>query len=199
LSFFAFSLWHIDFYICFLLSFLGTMKKPVFVVCVFLLVVMLSGCTQQQQKPVERSYTNTRYGFSLNPPAGWEAFENETPYAAVRFSPVNVSNVSLVVAPPVTLDEGRALSTYADQFVETYSDPNITHYFTVESEGFFQIGNLNAYRLLCSFQQAGNFVMLEHVAIQKTRSVYIVLFTVPYYSYPSYSDAVNQSIASFLA
>ena len=69
------------------------MTKQGFVLCVLLVVfVLVAGCAEQVSK---RSYMNTVYGFSLNPPVGWHGIENESSDVAVRFSPFNYSNVSL--------------------------------------------------------------------------------------------------------
>jgi hypothetical protein len=86
--------------------------------------VLVAGCAEQVSK---QSYTNTRYGFSLNPPMGWQGVENESSDVAVRFSPTNYSNVSLLITPPFSLSEGRALSTFADEVEENLSESGMNY------------------------------------------------------------------------
>jgi len=101
------------------------MIKQGFVLSVLLVVfILVGGCAEQVSK---QSYTNTMYGFSLNPPIGWHGVENESSDVAVRFTPSNYTNVSLKIAPPFSLSEGRALSTFADEVEENLSESGMNY------------------------------------------------------------------------
>jgi hypothetical protein len=169
------------------------MKKYGVVVCLVLSFLLLSGCTTQTV--VKRAYQNATYGFSLDPPTGWQRFENESTTVAVRFTPGD-QNVSLIVAPPVSLGEGRALSTVADQLVDVFSQSTVD--FTVVERNWTTVGGLTAYTLIGSYRENGSLSMIEQVAVLQTRTVYVVLFSAPEQQFTQYRSVVNQSIASFI-
>jgi hypothetical protein len=159
---------------------------------VFLALLLLSGCTQQS---MHRSYTSEVYGFSLNPPEGWQQIENMLPSVAIWFAPGNTSNVSLLVDVPFSLSEGRALSTFADQVEENLSERGLN--YTIISRDWLTIPGVQAYEIVYSFMQNGTWWETKQVAVLKTRTVFLVTFIASRDSYSQYVSAVNQSIMSF--
>jgi len=154
----------------------------------------MAGCTQQV---AHRSYTNTTYGFSLTPPAGWISVENESADVAVRFSPQNSSNVSFVVGVPFSLGEGRGLSTFADQVEENLSASG-GNYSVVYREAR-PIPGVQAYEIAYTYEQNdGVVIRAKQVAVLRTRTVFLITFTAPNELYFMYLTAVDQSIDTFL-
>jgi len=132
----------------------------------------------------------------MNPPLGWSVFENEYPVVAVRFIAPDLSNVSLVVSAPITLSEGRALSTFADQFEETHSENTVN--FSVLSRQEKIIGGLDAYEIVCSCEDNHTLFQMKQVAVVKTRTVFLIAFIADSESYNTYRTSVDGCIDSFI-
>jgi len=169
------------------------MIKQGFILGVLLVVfVLVAGCTEQVSK---RSYMNTGYGFSLNPPVGWHGVENESSDVAVRFSPFNYSNVSLRITPPFSLSEGRALSTFADEVAENLSESGMN--YTIVYREWRAMDGANAYEIVYSYEQDGTAQRIKQVAVLKTRTVFLITFTAPSNLYLQYITGVDLCIDSF--
>ncbi|MBE3137820.1 MAG: hypothetical protein IMZ43_10595 [Thermoplasmata archaeon] len=169
------------------------MTKQAFVLGVLLVVfVLVAGCAEQVSK---RSYTNTVYGFSLNPPVGWHSVENESSDVAVRFSPFNYSNVSLRITPPFSLSEGRALSTFADEIEENLSESGMN--YTIVYREWRAMDGANAYEIVYSYEESGTVQRVKQVAVQITRAVFLITFTAPSNLYLQHITGVDLCIDSF--
>jgi hypothetical protein len=158
----------------------------------FIIIFLIAGCTQQT---ASRFYTNSAYGFSLNPPVGWQHVDNESVDVAVWFSPVNSSNVSLVVGVPFSLSEGRALSTFADKVEENLSESGLN--YTILSRDWRSIPNVQAYEIVYSYHLNGIVQEAKQIAVLRTRTVFLITFTAPITLYMKYLADVNQSIDTF--
>lgn len=170
-----------------------TMKKIYAVFGVVLTCVLLiGGCTEQN---THRSYTNTAYGFSLSPPTGWQSSENGITGEAVRFTPVNQSNVSLVVGTPFSFSEGRALSTFADEVEENLSESDMN--YTVAYREWRALEGAKAYEIVYSYEQGSTTRRVKQVAVLRIRTVYLITFAAPYDLYIQYINTVDQCIDSF--
>jgi hypothetical protein len=167
-----------------------SMKRVVVGLCI--VVLLFSGCIGQT---AHRSYTNTVYGFSLDPPVGWNTTENVSANITVRFNPENISNVSLDVGTPFSLGEGLALSTFADQVEENLSKSGQN--YTMVYRDWLSIPNVKAYVIAYSYEHNGMIQRAKQVAILKTRTVYLVTFSAPSTLYIKYLTAVDQSIDTF--
>jgi hypothetical protein len=154
--------------------------------------VLVAGCAEQVSK---QSYTNTRYGFSLNPPMGWQGVENESSDVAVRFSPTNYSNVSLLITPPFSLSEGRALSTFADEVEENLSESGMN--YTIVYREWRAMEGAQAYEIAYSYEQGETVQRFKQVAVLKTHTVYLITFTAPSDLYIQYITGVDLCIDSF--
>jgi hypothetical protein len=155
-------------------------------------IFLMAGCINQT---LSRSYTNTTYGFSLDPPQGWYPVENESPKIAVRFTPVNSSNVSVTVSVPFILSEGRALSTLADQVEEDLSESGVN--YTILYRDWRSIPHMQAYEIAYSYQQDGAVEYAKQVAVLRTRTVFLITFTAPEPLVTQYLTEVDQSIQTF--
>lgn len=124
------------------------MKKARIILGIFLMsIVLMTGCVQQI---VSQSYTNSVYGFSFDPPLGWQQIENESPNVAAWFVPGNSSNVSLIIAVPFTRSEGRTLITYADQVEENLSESGVN--YTILYRDWGSISQMQTYKLVYSYE-----------------------------------------------
>lgn len=166
------------------------MKKTGVFVAV-LLLAWLSGCTQTVPS---RTYTNSQYGVALNPPEEWGIHENISG-VVVSFSPLGRFNVSLNISSPVTLDEGLALSTFADRLEESFT--LVQQNFTLVYRDWRKIDGLNAYEIIYSYRENGSSMEALQVAVKKGKTVFLITFATPVDLYPMYIEQVNQSIDSF--
>ena len=170
------------------------MNKVVLVLGFGLLCIsLLTGCTQS---PEPRSYTDSKYAFSLDPPAGWQQRENEDPTVAVEFAPAHSSDVSLRIAAPFPLSEGRALSTFADEVEQELSESGGN--YTILYRDWRSLPELQAYEIAYSFEQEGKALYVKQIALLRTRTVFLVTFTAPTLSAAQYLPGVDQSIETFL-
>jgi hypothetical protein len=156
-------------------------------------LVLLEGCTEQL---TNRSYTNTMYSFSFDPPAGWQQTQSKSPDVAVCFIPEDSSNVLLTIGVPFPLGEGRALSTFADQVEQNLSESGLN--FTVLFRDWRSIPNLQAYEIIYTYEQDGAREYVKQVAVLRTRTVFLITFTAPDTVVLQYLTAVDQSIDTFL-
>jgi len=131
----------------------------------------------------------------LNPPVGWHGVENESSDVAVRFSPINYSNVSLSITPPFSLSEGRALSTFADLVEENLSESGM-NYTIVYREWRAMVG-AQAYEIVYSYEQGEMVQMVKQVAVLRTRTVFLITFSAPSDLYIQYITGVDLCIDSF--
>lgn len=168
------------------------MIKVVLIVCVFLLILSLSGCTQIE---IDREYINTEYGFALDPPEGWKVAENVTEEVITRFSPPLRDDVYLNISKPYRLDIGLALSVFADDIEEQY--PEIVDNLTVEYRDWRDIEGLTAYEIVYKYDEDDTSIKAIQVAVVKSRTVFMISYTATNESYDEFLFPVNQSIDSF--
>lgn len=140
------------------------------------------------------TYTNNRYGFTLDPPQEWSIKENYSETEAVRFTPEQ-TNVTFSISPPIHLDQGLALSIFADQREETMPQ-QYTNYTTLYRD-WRTIDGLNAYESISSYRENETMMKSLQVAVQKSQTVFLLTFTVPQPQYDKTLSLVNQSIDSF--
>jgi hypothetical protein len=170
-------------------------KNLCFLSLCFLFIVFLMGCTQQTQAPT-RIYSNGFYDFSFDPPTGWHQVATNNSSTAVQFSPDNSSNVSLYVAVPFTLSEGRSLSTFADQTEENLIASGAE--FTILHRDWGLSARYPTYELAYSYEQNGTRNYVKQVAILRTRTVFLMTYIAPGPVADQYLAMVNQSIETFL-
>ncbi|PNX46867.1 MAG: hypothetical protein BV459_05570 [Thermoplasmata archaeon M11B2D] len=155
--------------------------------------LLLGGCVQQ---PVTRSYSNSEYGFSLNPPVEWQQVESNLSTVAVWFSPKNSSNVSLIISVPFSLGEGQMLNTFADQVEEGLSESGVNH--SILHRGWRSISRMQAYEIEYLYEREGVMEFVKQVEVLKTQSVFLITFFAPALVYEKYLSEVDESIDSFL-
>ncbi|MCJ7696794.1 MAG: DUF1795 domain-containing protein, partial [Thermoplasmata archaeon] len=126
---------------------------------------------------------------------GWHGVENESSDVAVRFSPFNYSNVSLRITPPFSLSEGRALSTFADEVEENLSESGMN--YTIVYREWRAMDGANAYEIVYSYEESGTVQRVKQVAVQITRTVFLITFTAPSNLYLQHITGVDLCIDSF--
>jgi len=164
----------------------------VIVVCVFLLIVGLSGCTQIE---IDREYINTEYGFALNPPEGWNVAENVTEEVVACFSPPLRDDICFNISKPYRLDIGLALSVFADDIEEQYIE--ILDNFTVVYRDWRDIEGLTAYEIVYTYDEDDTSIKAIQVAVAKSRTVFMISFIMTNEFYDEFISPANQSIDSF--
>ncbi len=169
------------------------MNSHIMVIGIFVVGVLLfGGCVEQ---PVTRSYNN-KYGFSLDPPSGWQQIETNLSTVAVWFSPENSSNVSLIISVPFSLLEGQGLSTFADQVEEELSE-NEGNY-SILHRGWRSISTMQAYEIEYLYKREGVMEFVKQVEVLKTQTVFLITFFAPALVFNQYLTDVDRSIDSFL-
>jgi len=169
------------------------MKKAKNILGICLSIFLIAGCVQQT---TPRLYTNSTYGFSLNPPAGWQELENKPPNVAVLFAPQNSTNISLIIAVPFMLSEGLSLSTFADQTEENLLASGVE--YSIVTRDWRTISQLQAYEIAYTYEQNGTIKYVKQVAVLRTRTVFLITFTAPEPLAIPYVTKVDQSIETFL-
>lgn len=172
-----------------------TSMNKIFIIlglCLFCLS-LLAGCTQHTPS---RSYTNTEYAFSLDPPQGWQQIENQDPTVAVMFTPGNSTNASLMIAAPFPLSEGRALSTFADQVEQELAESGMN--YTIVYRDWRPLPPLQAYEIAYSYNQDGTSMYIKQIAVLRTRTVFLITFIAPMLTAAQYLPEVDQSLQTFL-
>lgn len=176
-------------------SYDGSMKKVLSILGLSLLCIfLLAGCTQQHT--ASRSYTNSVYGFSLDPPSGWQQIENEEQNIAVRFIPGNSTNVSLIFAAPFSLSEGRAISTFADQTEENLLESGVN--YSIVNRDWRSISQLQAYEIAYTHDQNGTIEYVKQVMVLRTRTVFLITYTAPDSIAAQYLTEIDQCIETFM-
>ncbi len=160
---------------------------------VFLCVVLIvfCGCTERS---VDQEYVNETYGFACNPPLGWKTLaQNDS--NAVGFSPNTSANASLTIAHPLTHPEGLALSVYADDVEEAFASDSS---FSVQRRTWRDHPRYTAYEIVYVYKENNQLMAGRQVAVQQTRTVFLLSFTAPVAAYDQFSEGVDHSIDSFL-
>ncbi|MBU0496335.1 MAG: DUF1795 domain-containing protein [Candidatus Thermoplasmatota archaeon] len=141
------------------------------------------------------TYVNDEYGIGLNPPVDWSRNQNGSADRIVEWFPFSNSSVYISIARPYRLDEGLALSTFADSIEERY--PDLVWNFTVIYRDWLTIGGLTAYEIIFTYRVNDSTYKERQIAVKHTRNVYVFSYSAPIDLYEEYSSIVNESISSF--
>ena len=168
------------------------MKQQLIIIGFVVLVTWLCGCTEISH---DFEYVNNEYGFGFDPPEEWMVLENVSEEVAVGVSPLQRERVWLNVSTPSRSDEGLALSMFADrveeQFVEEWYN------FSVISRDWRDHEDLNAYEIVYVYDSNGSSVQVQQVAVSKSHTVFLIMFTASPFVFEEFSELVDQSIDSF--
>jgi hypothetical protein len=174
------------------------MKKSLLIigVAVLLITVGLCGCfgTTRENRLSGLGYSNTYYGFGLNPPLGWSVLENDPYGAIVRFYITNEEgiNIHLSVDGPSVLYAGQTLNSAVEEVIETCQ--NLFKNFTLLSSNSRTANGMNAYEFIFTLTQED--IQLKHkmVCVEMNRKVYMLTYGSTVDSYDDYHSIAEESI-----
>jgi hypothetical protein len=138
------------------------------------------------------AYTNTKYGFSIDPPPGWTV--TEPSYAAVLFTGPTDSgftvNINIQVeTTTMTLDQYKTASKQALQ--DAFDNLHII------SEGSRTINGVNAYEVVYNFTYASVTAQQKQVWLIANGKAYIVVYTAVPSTYSTYLPLFETSVQTF--
>ena len=168
------------------------MKKVGFASVSIFFMLLLCGCLETQ---LTTSYVNEKYGIGINPPEGWILQDNTSGKWIVTWFPSDNSSTSFSIAPPYRLDEGLALSVFADDIEENYPESYVN--YSMLNRDWLTIGGLTAHEIVYSYARNGSFFRERQVAVKHIRDVYIIKYGSPLGEYDEFFTFVNKSTATF--
>jgi len=138
------------------------------------------------------AYTNTRYGFSIEPPSGW-AVDDKVSFAAVVFyGPIEEDfrvNVNVQVeSTSVSLAQYISSSKTNLETLESYQ---------LLSEAPRTINGVDAYELVLKFSYSGTIVQEKIVALLKDGKAFVVVYAALPTTYQTYLNAFESSVQTF--
>ena len=168
------------------------MKPHLCLICCILVLICLCGCMQTQ---LTTEYVNDQLGVGLDPPENWVALNLTTAPWVMSWYPSLEGNVSLMMSSPYRLDEGLALSVFADDIEETFSEKYMN--FSVVSRDWLTVDGMTAYQIEYQYVDNMTSILEKQVAIKRNRDVYIMRYSASETEYNVFIDEVNESIQSF--
>ena len=138
-------------------------------------------------------YSNTTYGFGLNPPAGWTTNTSGSSGAIVSFfAPNNIDNINIV---PGQLPTGMSLENYIISEINSYDDSFAD---TLLSNNTRTVNGMNAYEYVFTYtvQDYNIELKMKQVAVEKNSNLIILTYTAIPEDYDIYYDAFESSVNS---
>ena len=167
--------------------------KALVVLTFFLGILLLfCGCFETQ---LTTQYINETYGIGIDPPEDWIQQEYAHPQVITGWGADINSTVSLVISSSFRLDEGLALSVFADDIEETY--PNQYSNYSTLYRDWLTVGGLTAYEIVYSYSLNDSDIKERQVMVKHTRDVYILTYKATFSEYDIYESVVDTSISTF--
>jgi len=173
------------------------MKKKIAVgIIVMLIVIGLSGCTQDTRLD-HLGYANYQYGFGLNPPEGWTIDESGQNDDVVGFNGPTMEGdfAVLYISKPYDLIYGVTLFDVAEETIE-YCNTNLSN-FTLISKNNRTINGMNSYEIVYTMNISFLPIKAKQVMVEMEGKYFYITFTALSYAYDSYLPVIEQSINSF--
>lgn len=173
------------------------MKNKIIVgITLVLLVIGLSGCTQQEEDPLKGlGYVNNQHGFGMNPPEGWTTdTSGAMGLIVVFYAPINDDireNINVLVD---TLPSGFNLSSYADSAKSQAS--NYLTNCTLISSNTRTVNGMNAYEYVYTYTQGIYALEGKQVIVEKNSKLIILTYTANTDDYNTYSQGLEQCLNS---
>lgn len=172
------------------------MKKKIVVgITLFLLVIGLSGCTQQEDPLNGLGYVNNQHGFGMNPPEGWTTdTSGAMGLIVVFYAPINDDireNINVLVD---TLPSGFTLSSYADS-----AKNQLINYLTngtLISSNNRTANGMNAYEYVYTYTQGIYALEGKQVIVEKNSKLILLTYTANPEDYDTYSQGLEQCLNS---
>ena len=177
------------------------MKKELLVIGItlVLLAVSLSGCSDTSKEDELRGlgYSNTVYGFGLNPPSGWTTDESGLMGTIVIFYGPTEDNFTVnVFVTAGQLETGETLSDSVEEVIEFY-----TNYFTnfsLLSSNARTVNGMAAHEIIYTYLQGVNNLKQKQVMVEKNRKTIILTYSAIVSSYDNYLSVFDQSVSSIV-
>jgi len=175
------------------------MKKQGFTLLIILVLaaMYLTGCTNEQSPQNQLNnldYSNTDYGFGLNPPEGWVKDESN-PDIIVGFSGPLIENFTInMVITAGKLDTGKTLYTTVNELIELY--PTYFSDFLLIARENRTINNLNSYQFIYSYVLEDIPIKQKQVLIEKDDKAIILTLSATPNSFDTYKEVFEESIQS---
>lgn len=168
------------------------MKALVILTFFLFILLLICGCFETQ---LTTQYINEAYGIGIDPPEGWIQQEFARPQVITGWVADINYTVSLVISSSFRLDEGLALSVFADDIEENY--PNQYDNYSTLYRDWLTVGGLTAYEIIFSYLLNDTVIKERQVMVKHTRDVYILTYRATLTEYDIYDSIVDKSISSF--
>ena len=175
------------------------MKKIIVLVVIatFLICVGFSGCFDGEDDNALNNlgYSNTLYGFGLNPPDGWTVDEGN-PDQIVTFTGSAYENgtVNIRIAAG-QLEEGNTLYDSAMDLMIQYLDTYLGEY-TINSVKNRTINDMSAFEIIYTINQDEVQVKQKQVWIEKSRKTLILSYSAISNVFDTYDTVFEESLSS---
>ena len=156
------------------------------------LLIVFCGCLETQ---LTTNYINEEFGIGIDPPENWIPQEYNNSRWIVGWQPLNNSSTFFVISKHNRLDEGLALSVFADDIEETFSEKYDN--FSIQNRDWLTIGGLTAYEIEYIYTLNGSVIKEYQIAVKHTRDYYILKYCSTVSDYDLYFSIFNQSKKTF--
>jgi hypothetical protein len=138
-----------------------------------------------------QAYTNNKYGFSIEPPAGWSVVEPS--WAAVAF--IGPTEYGFTVNVNIQVETTSAsLSEYVSLAKSQLR--NLEDFYEI-SEGPRTINNVNAYEIVYTWTYSGRTIQQKQVYLVKGGKAFVITYTASLDTYSKYLPTFESSLQTF--
>ncbi len=163
-------------------------------ITLLLIVVSQSRCIEAQDDVfTDLEYSNTEYGFGINPPEGWTVQETGGGLGIIVMflGPTEDNfNINMVISSD-TLETGETLSILADEFIDLYE---VNENFTLILSGETTVNDMNAYEI----EYTMNILKQKMVMVEKNNKILILVYSALETSYDNYIAVFEESVNSLI-
>lgn len=176
------------------------MKKSLLIVgvAVLLITIGFSGCIDNNNSTLRNlGYSNTAYGFGLNPPDGWRVDESQGGSVVGFFGPeVDGFTINILIGV-AEYQTGETVKNVAEYVMEGAITSKTN--FSLVSSGPRTVNGMNAYEFVATY--ISDYVQdvvakVKEVFIEKNRKGLMICLTVPENSYDEYETVFEESLSS---
>ena len=177
------------------------MRKELLIIEITLMlsVVSLSGCfdASKEDELSGLGYSNTVYGFGLNPPTGWTIDESGSMGTIVIFYGPSEDNFTVnMVITAGQLETGETLSDSIEVIIDYYN--NYFTNFSLLSNNARTVNNMTAHEIIYAYLQGVYNLKQKQVIVEKNRNTIILTYSATISSYEKYLSVFEQSVSSIV-
>ena len=174
--------------------------KKIFVIVViatFLICVGFSGCFDGKDDNALNNlgYSNTLYGFGLNPPEGWTIDESNPDIIVSFIGPTYENGTVNIRIAAGQLETGMTLYDSAMDLMIQYLDTYFGEY-TINSITNRTINDMNAFEIIYTIIQNEVQVKQKQVWIEKSRKTLILSYSAISDVFDTYDTVFEESLSS---